>query len=281
MYKNIASQKIAVAAWAGANSEWKTGDAANITAQISKDGGACAATNDVHPTELDAVDAKGIYIFDLTQAETNGDMIVLSPVSSTADITLKPVIIYTQELALFKATGFNTVVPDPAGTAPTAVEIRTEMEDVGSKLTDVKVQTDKMNFTGDDIKSTLDSEEVVTDSASRTASKATGFSVPNEYDTVLSAITVDVAGLNGEAMRGTDNAPTTADIVTGILNGVIEGTLTVKEAQRILLAPLAGKSDGAKTATQHFRNTTDTKNVVTATVDEDGNRTGITLDVSD
>jgi len=38
---------------------------------------------------------------------------------------------------------------------------------------------------------------------------------------------------------------------------------------------------GAKTATQHFRNTTDTKNTVTATVDEDGNRTGITLDVSD
>lgn len=212
MYKNVVSQKIAVAAWDGANSEWKTGDAANITAQISKDGGTCAATNDVHPTELDATNAKGIYIFDMTQTETNGDMLVLSPVSSTADITLKPIIIYTQELALFKATGF---------------------------------------------------------------------SVPNEYDATLSVIAVDVAGLDGEAMRGTDNAPTASDIVTGILNGVIEGTLTVKEATRVLLAPIAGKSDGAKTVTQHFRNTTDTKNVVTATVDMDGNRTGITLDVSD
>ncbi len=150
-----------------------------------------------------------------------------------------------------------------------------------AEVVDIKTQTDKMNFTGDDIKSTLDSEEVVTDSASRTASKATGFSVPNEYDAALSVIAVDVAGLNGEAMRGTDNAPTAADIVTGILNGVIEGTLTLKEAQRVLLAPIAGESDGARTATQHFRNTLDTKNVVTATVDEDGNRTGITLDVSD
>ena len=91
LFKNVAGQKLAVAAWDGANSTWKTGDAANITAQISIDGAACAATNDVNPTELDAVDAPGTYIFDLLQADTNGDLIIVHPVSSTSNIVFRPV----------------------------------------------------------------------------------------------------------------------------------------------------------------------------------------------
>lgn len=97
MYKNVASQKIAVFAWDTDNETEKTGDAANITAQISKDGGATAATDDTNPTELDATDAPGVYIFDMTQAETNADMITLFAKSSTSNIKIEPVIIYTQE----------------------------------------------------------------------------------------------------------------------------------------------------------------------------------------
>lgn len=94
MYKNVSGQKVAVFAWDNAAGSAKTGDAANISAQISKDGAACAATNDVAPTELDAADAPGVYIFDILQAETNADLIVITPVSSTTDIVLRPVIIY-------------------------------------------------------------------------------------------------------------------------------------------------------------------------------------------
>lgn len=96
MFKNVASQKAAVFAWDNANSTAKTGDAANITAQISKDAAATTATDDINPTELDAADAPGIYIFDMTQAETDADLVVISPVSSTDNIVLRPVIIYTQ-----------------------------------------------------------------------------------------------------------------------------------------------------------------------------------------
>lgn len=103
MFKNVAGQKIAVFAWDNAAGEAKTGDAGNITAQISKDGGACAATNDINPTELDATDAPGIYLFDPTQAETNADLIVLYPVSSTSDIVLRPVLIYTNPITPTKA----------------------------------------------------------------------------------------------------------------------------------------------------------------------------------
>ena len=96
MFKNVDSQKVAVFAWDQSSGAAKTGDAAQISAQISKDGGACAATNDAAPTELDSTDAPGIYIFDMLQAETNADLVVITPVSSTTDITFRPLIIYTQ-----------------------------------------------------------------------------------------------------------------------------------------------------------------------------------------
>ena len=98
MFKNVASQKVAVFAWDNAAGAAKTGDAGNISAQWSLDGGAPAVTNDVAPTELDATDAPGIYIFDMLQVETNGDLFVLCAVSSTTDIVLRPVIIYTNPL---------------------------------------------------------------------------------------------------------------------------------------------------------------------------------------
>lgn len=127
MYKNQASQKVAVFAWDAAAGAAKTGDAANITGQISIDGGASAATDDTNPTELDATDHPGVYLFDTTQAETNGDLIILTPASSTSDITFRPVIIYTQTV-MRGTDGANTTVPDVAGTAPTVGEIVDEWE---------------------------------------------------------------------------------------------------------------------------------------------------------
>lgn len=93
--KNIADQKIAVYAWDGAAGAPKTGDAANITAYISKDGGGAVATNDVNPAELDSTNMKGIYVFDLTEAETNADLIMVSAVSATADVVIRPVFVST------------------------------------------------------------------------------------------------------------------------------------------------------------------------------------------
>ena len=96
MFKNISGQILAVFAWDNANGIPKTGDAANITAQISIDGGVSASLNDTNPTELDSVDQPGIYIFSLTQAETNGDLLIVSPVSTTDDIVFRPSVIYTE-----------------------------------------------------------------------------------------------------------------------------------------------------------------------------------------
>lgn len=97
MQKNVAGQKWVVFAFqdeGGANpGEPVTGDAANITANLRLDGGAANAVDDTNPTELE----DGYYIFDLTQAETNAENIVICPASSTANVNVIgcPAAVYT------------------------------------------------------------------------------------------------------------------------------------------------------------------------------------------
>jgi len=82
MQKNVSSQIWIIFAFNRTTNVPLTGDAANITANLRIDGGAADAVDDTNPTELE----DGYYYFDLTQAETNGDTILISPVSSTSDI---------------------------------------------------------------------------------------------------------------------------------------------------------------------------------------------------
>lgn len=94
MYKNVASQKVPIYA-RYSNGVAVANIAANIVANISKDGGSCAASNDVSPTQLDYTNAAGIYIFDVTAAETNCDLFLLYPSSNVANVLIDPVSIYT------------------------------------------------------------------------------------------------------------------------------------------------------------------------------------------
>jgi hypothetical protein len=122
--RNVSGQRLRVFAWDTANSTPKTGDAANITAQITKDYGSAAATDDTNPTEVDATDHPGVYEFTLTQAETNADRILVSPVSSTADISLDPVEVFT-----VPARFTGAVVDDASNSASTFETDRTESTD--------------------------------------------------------------------------------------------------------------------------------------------------------
>lgn len=97
MYKNVASQYVIVFAWDNAAGAPKSGDATNITGRVSKDSIDSAATNDVNPTEI--ANAAGQYAFLMTQGETNCDLHGLTASSSTADVDIQPVIIYTRPAA--------------------------------------------------------------------------------------------------------------------------------------------------------------------------------------
>jgi hypothetical protein len=88
MFKNTANQQWIVFAFqdeGGANpGEPITGDALNITANVRIDAGAANAVDDTNPTELEG----GYYSFGITAAESNGDSIVISPVSATANVNV-------------------------------------------------------------------------------------------------------------------------------------------------------------------------------------------------
>lgn len=102
MFKNTGSQKLTVLAFADAGhatldaGDRVTGDAANITLKIEQDDdGTQSASNDTNPTEVE----DGQYVFDLTQAETNGDKLTFYPESSTAGVqvvALPSLVIYTR-----------------------------------------------------------------------------------------------------------------------------------------------------------------------------------------
>ncbi len=96
MFKNVASQKVIVFAWDNAAGVPKTGDAANITGRISKEGIDDAASNDVNPTEISATTHKGLYTFNMLKAETDCNLFGLTPESATPDIALQPIILYTR-----------------------------------------------------------------------------------------------------------------------------------------------------------------------------------------
>lgn len=82
MKKNTAAQKWIVFAFDETNNTPKAGDAAQITAKISRDGAAGGAVTDTNPTELEG----GYYVFDIDAADSNGDYLAIIPVSSTGNV---------------------------------------------------------------------------------------------------------------------------------------------------------------------------------------------------
>jgi len=107
LQKNVAGQKWIVFASDLTTGAAVTGDAANITANLRRDGAALTAVSDLNPTELE----NGYYVFDLTQAETNADNILITPSSTTADVQVvgSPAALYTS------APNSNAAVISPTG----------------------------------------------------------------------------------------------------------------------------------------------------------------------
>jgi hypothetical protein len=176
-----------------------TGDDTNITANVRIDGAAANAVDDTNPTELE----DGYYIFDLTAAETNGDLLLLCPESATANVNVigVPGAVWTTP-ANFNTMGIesdgdltqvNTLAGHTAQTgdsfarlgAPAGASVSADIAQIDTEVGDILVDTS----------TTLDTH--------LTDIKGTGFAKDTHS---LTDITADVTGLNGDAMRGTDSA---------------------------------------------------------------------------
>lgn len=149
-------------------------------------------------------------------------------------------------------TNLNTILAN-LGTPATA-SLSGDVAAVKTVSDAIKLQSDKMNFTGTDIKATLDGETVTPTDGSITAAKI-------------------AANAIGASQLATDAV---TEIINALLAANVEDTITVKQSLMIVNALLAGLVDGAGTGTMHFRNIADTLNRITASGDAAGNRTAIT-----
>lgn len=119
--KNTASQKLEVFAFDYSTGAPLTGDAANITAYVNIDDAGYNALGDTSATEVDSTNKKGLYVFDLTQGETNGTKLAFFAKSSTANVSVlcRPPVSFTQPATgiLAPATAGRTLVVDASGLA--------------------------------------------------------------------------------------------------------------------------------------------------------------------
>lgn len=137
MFKNVASQKVALFAFDTTTGAPKTGDGANLTPYVSKDFGAVTALGTATATEMDATNAKGWYSFVLAQAETNADALLFTGKSSTSNISIVGALIYSTP------NRFSSLVIDAAGLAdantvklgPTGAGTAQTAKDVGASAT--------------------------------------------------------------------------------------------------------------------------------------------------
>jgi hypothetical protein len=155
MFKNVASQKVAMFAFDITTGAPKTGDAANITPYVSKDYGTVTVLGTTTATEMDATNAKGWYSFVLTQGETNADALLFTAKSSTSNISLVGALIFATP------NRFSTLVIDAAGLAdanavkigPTGAGTAQTARDIGaSVLLSTGTGTGQLDFTSGVVK---------------------------------------------------------------------------------------------------------------------------------
>lgn len=94
MYKNVSGQKVTMVCVDTSTGKLYAETYSNLTFYVSKDDGAVTALAGT-PAAKDATNARGVFDCALTATETNADKLVFTGKSTTTDIDVIPVVIYT------------------------------------------------------------------------------------------------------------------------------------------------------------------------------------------
>lgn len=170
----------------------------------------------------------------------------------------------------------------------TAANVRTEMDSNSTQL--AKLGSPAASISADIAAVKSDTANIGTAGAGLTAvaSAANLTTLTNYVDTevaaILAAVDTEIAAIKAKtdtipaSPAATGDIPSAANIATAVWGFVVEGSHTAVQVMRGLLAVMTGKSAGGGTTTVAFRDASDSKNRVSATVDADGNRTSVTTD---
>ena len=170
-------------------------------------------------TQLGIFFSNGITAIDQANYRINANVI-----SIYLDNTINTSVYQTDNRRIFRSDGdYPVKVPTSSGygidivwrntvlIAETGVSGLTAQESLNlAQISSVKSKTDLLDFIGSDLKATLDGEEVVTDLASRNASKAnvSGLSTFNPVTDTVANVTLVATTTTNTDMRGTNNANT-------------------------------------------------------------------------
>jgi len=225
--------------------------------KLSKNGGAFAAKNDSNAASHDA---NGWYAVNLDATDTNtaGILTVYIHVSGALPVWREYVVVPANVYdSLFSTDKLQVDITQVAGNSVSGVnDFKADVSNL-----DVAVSTRSSHSAAD-----------VWSVATRALTDKSGFSLAADQSSVTIGTVNNVSDKTGYSLSSAG--------VDAILDEVIEGSMTLREALRIYLSALAGKSSGGGTNTITFRDLADSKNRISATVDANGNRTAVTLDGS-
>jgi hypothetical protein len=186
-----------------------------------------------------------------------------------------------------KIIGDNVDTPISSRLAPTVAGRTLDVSaggEAGLDWANIGSPTTAQNLSGTNI----DVDQVVA-SVSGAVGSVTG-AVGSVTGNVGGNVVGSVGSVTGSVTVGTNNDKTGYALSSAGDNAVADALLdrsagvetnrTPRQALRLMLSALAGKLSGAATTTVAIRDTNDTKNRITATVDADGNRTAVSYDQS-
>lgn len=286
MIKNIAGQKARFLAINTSTNTKVTGDAANITAYISKDGGALTQLTDTSATEIDATNAPGEYWFDVSQTESNADTHTFSAKSSSANVVLiylgseYSVPVYSSTLAI--DSNGRVDVSKISGTSQTA-------RDIGnSVLISSGTGTGQLDVTSGVVKANLVQilGTLLTETAGAIATAFRKFFNVSSPTGTVNSLPDAIAGATGGVAIVGSNMGTVAsissygtlpdDIVTSIADMTIDGALDLKATLALVVSILGGKATVTGN-TVAFKRVDGITTSITVVGDSSGNRTSITI----
>jgi hypothetical protein len=304
--KNVGSQKLIVFAFDATTNLPKTGDAGNLTAYVSKDFGAVTVLGDTTATEMESTNAKGYYLFDLTAGETNGDTLMFSGKSATANIVVVavPAVVFTTppnfSLESIDGSGRVTVITY-VGDTPQTGDAFSRIGATGSGLTSLAPASTALSTVQwtNGRAANLDNLDAA---VSTRAPSATALSTAQwtngragNLDNLDAAISTrstyaggavaSVTGNVGGSVASVTNPVTltsgerdaVADAHLDRANGIETG-VTPRQVHRGIAAALAGQNTGAGSGTEVFKAANNAGTTrTTYTIDAAGNRTSVTL----
>lgn len=166
--------------------------------------------------------------------------------------------------------------------AAAASDLTTELQSglaTASALSSLQSSVDTIDGIVDAI--LVDTAEIGAAGAGLTAlaSAANLATLAGYVDTEVAAIKAKTDNLPASPAASGD-VPSAAANAAAVLAATVEGSTTVVQSLRLANAALGGKASGLDTTNPKYRDLGDSKDRIDATVDADGNRSAVTLDLT-